>query len=66
MTRIAAVVLCSLMALAPLPGRTQTATSKAFTFCTVTDMSGGGMGTAKIWASPVFEFSYRADDAGGM
>lgn len=67
MTRIAAVVLCSLMALAPLPGRAQAVgTPKAFTFCTVTDMSGGDMGTAKIWASPVFEFSYRADDAGGM
>ena len=65
MTRIAAVVLCSLMALAPLPGRAQTAAApKAFTFCTITDMSGGGMGTAKIWASPVFEFSYRADDGG--
>lgn len=67
MTRIAAVVLCSLIALAPLPGHAQTAAaSKAFTFCTVTDMSGGGMGTAKIWASPVFEFDYRADDGGGM
>ncbi len=67
MTRIATVVLCSLAWLMPAHAFAQAAQARtAFTFCTVADMSGGGMGTAKIWASPTLEFSYRADDAGGM
>lgn len=67
MTRIATVVFCALASLMPAHAFAQAAQARtAFTFCTVTDMSAGGMGTAKIWASPVFEFGYRADDGGGM
>ena len=43
-----------------------TGTQRGFSFCTITDMSGGGMGTAKIWASPIFEFAYRANDPAGF
>ena len=72
MQRVAAVAFLLLVGSIPQPGRAETASPAAanlqtgFTYCTVTDMSGGGMGTAKIWASPVFEFAYRADDSAGF
>lgn len=43
--------------------QTDAATQDAFAFCTVTDT---GSTPAKVWASPVFAFSYRSSDAGAF
>lgn len=61
----AAIAACFVVGLLPHATLAQP-TASGFTFCTVTDMSGGGMGTAKVWASPVFEFTHRADDHIGL
>jgi hypothetical protein len=71
MQRFASFVAFVVAGLCTSPAQAQTPPATAevrsgFSFCTVTDMSGGGMGTAKIWASPIFAFEYRAGDPAGF